>query len=59
MTSDVVTAAAASTWLQRGPHVLAIPGTSDPAHLAANVAAGALRLTAGELALLESVTIPA
>ncbi len=45
--------------LQRGPHVLAIPGTGDPAHLADNVAAGALRLTGEELALLDSVTIPA
>ena len=45
--------------LQRGAHVLAIPGTSDPAHLAANVAGGALRLSGEELALLESVTIPA
>ena len=45
--------------LQRGPHVLVIPGTSDPAHLEANVAAAALRLTGGELALLEAVTIPA
>lgn len=44
---------------QRGAHVLAIPGTSDPAHLAANVAASALRLSGEELALLESVTIPA
>ncbi|MFJ3979484.1 oxidoreductase [Streptomyces sp. NPDC090021] len=41
--------------LQRGPHVLAIPGTGDPAHLVANVAAGALRLSPGELALLDSV----
>ncbi|MFD5620644.1 oxidoreductase [Streptomyces yangpuensis] len=41
--------------LQRGPHVLAIPGTGDPAHLAANVAAGALRLSPAELALLDSV----
>ena len=31
----------------RGPHVLVIPGTSDPAHLADNIAAGALRLTPG------------
>jgi pyridoxine 4-dehydrogenase len=45
--------------LQRGPHVLAIPGTSDPAHLEANVAAGALRLTGDELAMLKAVTIPA
>ncbi|GGW76137.1 hypothetical protein GCM10010350_71340 [Streptomyces galilaeus] len=35
--------------LARGPHVLAIPGTGNPAHLAENVAAGALRLTAEEL----------
>ena len=41
--------------LQRGPHVLAIPGTGNPEHLAANLAAGALRLSADELARLESV----
>ncbi len=39
--------------LQQGPHVLAIPGTGDPDHLEANVAAGALRLSAGEMALLD------
>jgi len=39
--------------LHRGPHVLAIPGTTDPAHLAQNIAAGALRLTADDLALLD------
>ncbi|MFD8706790.1 aldo/keto reductase [Kitasatospora sp. NPDC059648] len=38
--------------LHRGPHVLAIPGTTDPGHLAENIAAGALRLTEEELALL-------
>ncbi len=38
--------------LHRGPHVLAIPGTGNPAHLVANVAAGALRLSADELASL-------
>ncbi|MGW7413078.1 aldo/keto reductase [Streptomyces sp. NPDC054863] len=38
--------------LHQGPHVLAIPGTGNPAHLAANVAAAALRLTEEELALL-------
>lgn len=38
--------------LARGPHVLAIPGTGDPRHLAENVAAGALRLSPEELALL-------
>ncbi|MEV6677515.1 oxidoreductase [Streptomyces erythrochromogenes] len=41
--------------LQRGPHVLAIPGTGDPEHLTANVAAGALRLTAAELAVLDAL----
>ncbi|GAA2146173.1 oxidoreductase [Kitasatospora kazusensis] len=41
--------------LQRGPHVLAIPGTGNPEHLAANVAAGALRLSPEELVRLESV----
>lgn len=38
--------------LSRGPHVLAIPGTSNPDHLADNVAAGALRLSTAELAAL-------
>ncbi|MFE9764479.1 oxidoreductase [Streptomyces sp. NPDC005808] len=41
--------------LHRGPHVLAIPGTGDPDHLAANVAAGALRLSEAELAVLDSL----
>lgn len=40
--------------LHRGPHVLAIPGTGNPDHLADNVAAGALKLSADELALLAS-----
>ncbi|MFF2118963.1 oxidoreductase [Kitasatospora sp. NPDC058184] len=39
--------------LHRGPHVLAIPGTGDVAHLEENIAAGALRLSAEELALLD------
>jgi pyridoxine 4-dehydrogenase len=39
--------------LHRGPHVLAIPGTANPAHLAENIAAGALRLNEEELALLD------
>ncbi len=39
--------------LSRGPHVLAIPGTSDPDHLDDNVAAGAIRLSADQLALLD------
>jgi pyridoxine 4-dehydrogenase len=41
--------------LQRGPHVLVIPGTGDPGHLAANVAAAALRLTGDEMTRLTSV----
>ena len=41
--------------LQRGPHVLVIPGTGDPDHLAANVAAAGLRLTADEMTRLTSV----
>ncbi|MFD4133509.1 aldo/keto reductase [Streptomyces goshikiensis] len=41
--------------LNRGPHVLAIPGTGNPDHLVENVAAGALRLSAEEIALLEAV----
>ncbi len=38
--------------LSRGPHLLVIPGTGDPDHLAENVAAGALSLSADELASL-------
>ncbi|MFF3512572.1 oxidoreductase [Streptomyces sp. NPDC002573] len=41
--------------LQQGPHVLAIPGTGDPDHLAQNVAAGALRLSKEEMARLTSL----
>ncbi|MEU8765190.1 aldo/keto reductase [Streptomyces sp. NPDC048659] len=41
--------------LHQGPHLLPIPGTGDPAHLAANVAAGALRLTGEDLARLDAV----
>jgi aryl-alcohol dehydrogenase-like predicted oxidoreductase len=41
--------------LQRGSHVLAIPGTGNPDHLVANVAAGALRLSADELARLDAL----
>ncbi|WP_169951237.1 oxidoreductase [Microbispora sp. H11081] len=42
--------------LRQGPHVLAIPGTGDPDHLAENVAAAALRLTDEETARLDAVT---
>ncbi|MFF4311481.1 aldo/keto reductase [Streptomyces sp. 900105755] len=44
--------------LHRGPHVLAIPGTADPAHLRENIAAGALRLTEEELAVLNGQGVP-
>ncbi|MBR7829318.1 aldo/keto reductase [Actinospica sp. MGRD01-02] len=40
--------------LAQGPHVLAIPGTGDLAHLEANVAAGGIRLTQEDLAVLEA-----
>jgi aryl-alcohol dehydrogenase-like predicted oxidoreductase len=38
--------------LHQGPHVLAIPGTGNPDHLVENIAAGALGLSADELARL-------
>lgn len=41
--------------LARGPHVLVIPGTGDPDHLAENVAAGELRLSDEELARLDAL----
>lgn len=41
--------------LHQGPHLLAIPGTGNPDHLAENVAAGAIRLTGDELARLNSL----
>jgi pyridoxine 4-dehydrogenase len=41
--------------LHQGPHVLAIPGTGNPDHLAQNVAAGALRLSPDELICLGSL----
>ncbi|MEU9175575.1 aldo/keto reductase [Streptomyces sp. NPDC048550] len=40
--------------LNRGPHVLAIPGTGNPDHLVENIATGALRLSPEEMALLET-----
>jgi pyridoxine 4-dehydrogenase len=50
-------AAAAGTWtLQQGPHVLAIPGTGNPDHLAAHVAAAGLRLSPAEMARLEAIS---
>ncbi len=44
--------------LHQGPHVLSIPGTSNADHLAENLAAGGIQLTAEELALLESDDTP-
>ncbi|AYY13059.1 oxidoreductase [Actinobacteria bacterium YIM 96077] len=41
--------------LHRGPHVLAIPGTGNPAHLDENIAAGALQLSDDELARLDGI----
>lgn len=38
--------------LHQGPHVLAIPGTSNPAHLEDNLGAGAVRLTDDQVARL-------
>jgi pyridoxine 4-dehydrogenase len=50
---DVTPAQVRLAWtLQRGPHVLAIPGTGNPDHLLENLAAGALRLTAEDLIAL-------
>jgi aryl-alcohol dehydrogenase-like predicted oxidoreductase len=41
--------------LQRGPHVLVIPGTGDPNHLVENMAAADLQLSADELAILDTL----
>ncbi|KXK60324.1 hypothetical protein AWW66_19600 [Micromonospora rosaria] len=41
--------------LQKGAHVLAIPGTGSPDHLVDNVAAGAIRLTEEDLRLLHRI----
>jgi aryl-alcohol dehydrogenase-like predicted oxidoreductase len=41
--------------LHQGQHVLAIPGTGDPAHLAHNVAAAGLRLSPAELSELDAL----
>jgi aryl-alcohol dehydrogenase-like predicted oxidoreductase len=45
--------------LRRGPHLLVIPGTRDLAHLADNVAAGALELAPAEMARLSACRAPA
>jgi aryl-alcohol dehydrogenase-like predicted oxidoreductase len=41
--------------LRRGPHLLVIPGTGDPRHLADNVAAGGVRLGPDDLTRLDAV----
>ncbi|MGW1773967.1 aldo/keto reductase [Streptomyces sp. NPDC002104] len=41
--------------LHQGPHVLAIPGTGNPDHVTENVAAGSLRLSTDDLAVLDSL----
>ncbi|MFC4853061.1 oxidoreductase [Actinophytocola glycyrrhizae] len=41
--------------LHKGPNVLAIPGTGDPAHLEENVAAAGLRLSDEELSRLDTI----
>lgn len=52
---DATTAQVRLAWtLQQGPHVLVIPGTGNPDHLAQNVATGSLRLSDDEIARLSS-----
>ncbi len=41
--------------LHKGPHVLAIPGTGNPAHLEENIAAGEIKLSPAEFALLDAL----
>ncbi|MEU6209890.1 oxidoreductase [Streptomyces sp. NPDC047023] len=51
----VSTARVRLAWtLRQGPHVLAIPGTGDPDHLADNVAAATLQLSQDDLARLSA-----
>ncbi|GHE60020.1 oxidoreductase [Streptomyces spiralis] len=55
----VSTAQVRLAWtLHQGPHVLAIPGTGDPDHLAQNMAAGSIRLTEEEMTRL-TAALPA
>ncbi len=50
----------ALAWLlHRAPNILLIPGTSSPAHLRENLAAGALRLPAAAIAALDAIAAPA
>jgi pyridoxine 4-dehydrogenase len=53
---DASTAQIKLAWtLHQGPHVLVIPGTGNPDHVTENVAAGAIRLSADELASLDAM----
>jgi pyridoxine 4-dehydrogenase len=53
---DATVAQVRLAWtLQLGPHMLAIPGTGNPSHLAENVAAAAIRLTGDEMATLDAL----
>ncbi|HEY2549897.1 MAG TPA: aldo/keto reductase [Streptosporangiaceae bacterium] len=53
---EATPAQVALAWtLHQGPHVLAIPGTGDADHLTENVAAGAIALSAAELAVLDAL----
>ncbi len=52
----VSTAQVRLAWtLHKGPNVLAIPGTGNPDHVAENVAAGALSLSADDMARLDTI----
>jgi pyridoxine 4-dehydrogenase len=52
---DVSPAQIRLAWtLHQGDHVLAIPGTANPRHLIANLAAGAIRLSGEDLARLDA-----
>ncbi|MEU5592848.1 aldo/keto reductase [Streptomyces sp. NPDC020298] len=54
-THGVTAAQVRLAWtLHQGPHVLGIPGTGDPGHLAQNIAAGALRLSEEDMTLLDA-----
>lgn len=53
---DVSPAQVRLAWtLQKGKHVLPIPGTGNPDHLLHNLAAGTLRLTDEEMTLLDAI----
>jgi pyridoxine 4-dehydrogenase len=43
--------------LHQGPHILAIPGTGNPDHLAENVAAGAIKLSKHDLGTLSNLRV--